>query len=109
MSCRISGLQSGEGGHCRKSPCPDTCLSRCVACVNYGEFFLKSDNDRKLSRKEEKKSSIFEPPRANAFGGTRYVHVLFVYIKSYIYFFLIFVLVVSLEHLSVLHVTLYHS
>lgn len=48
---------------------PDTCLYRCVACVNYSEFFLKSSHDRKLSRKEDK-NHLF-----SSYPYTVYVHV----------------------------------
>lgn len=41
---------------------PDTCFYRCVACVNYSEFFLKSSNDRKLSREGRQKSPVFKLP-----------------------------------------------
>lgn len=59
--CRVTGLQSGEGQHPRKSPCLDYLpLQMCsMGLLKYSEFFLKSSNDRKLIRKEGEKIIYF--------------------------------------------------
>lgn len=67
--CRVTCLLSGEAWHPGKSPFPSTFLCRCAARIKYNEFFLKSSDDRKLNRKEER---ISKPLRASALGVSMY-------------------------------------